>query len=56
MTNRLLAALAVVSMCAGIVVAALSDTKLSLFLAIALVAAGGMTPLAIISKRKGPNT
>lgn len=51
-SNRLLGAISIASFCEGIVVVALFDTKLSLFLAILLVAVGGMAPLAVISKRK----
>ena len=52
MSNLLLAAISIASFGAGIVVAALFDTKLGLFLAILLVGVGGMTPLAVISRRK----
>ena len=51
-SNRLLAAISIVSFCVGIVVVAMFDTKIGLFLAILLVGVGGMTPLAVISRRK----
>lgn len=51
-SNRLLAAISIFSFVAGIALVALFDVKLSLFLAIVLVAVGGMTPLAVISRRR----
>lgn len=56
LSNRVLAAISAVSIFTGIAVVALFDTKISLFVAILLVAAGGMTPLAIISRRRETDT
>jgi hypothetical protein len=52
-SNQVLGAISIASFCAGIIVVALFDSKLSLFIAILLVGVGGMTPLAVFSRRKG---
>jgi hypothetical protein len=55
-SNWLLVALAVASFCAGVVVLAMFDIKISTFLGILLASGGSMTPLAVISRRNRTDT